>query len=433
MSTKIRASSRALPRRRPADRSARTRRDGERRRQPGLCRRRERRRPVHERLRRALQPGHCAGQRLRLDGPVRIRRLDVLAGNRLTGTIQPGRAYLVQLASAAAVGASLPPADATGTTNLAASGGKIALVAPTPTRSRAARRPAAARRVRSSRTSSATARRRLRGRCCGAALSNTTAAIRGGGGCADTNANAADFTTGAPAPKNSSAPAAPCSGTATSSTTGSAAVDLDLQPLLSLALERSTISFGRAFAGDTPAAISERITVVSNGAAGYSLTAHRTAFAPARPAARDRGASDRSAHADPRRVRARSRPGVDHRSEPGSRRRLADEHRLRMSRSGPQSRPLHGDAHVHRDRTMIALPPIALSASPARVAIAPRQAQEIHVTNAGRAPAVVVVVGAGYALAPRGRPRVVARKHPGWLRFRPERLLLAPGRPAPSA
>src|SRR5213592_4491239 len=46
----------------------------------------------------------------------------------LTGSVPPGGRYLVQLASAAAVGAPLPAADATGTTNLAVSGGKVALV-----------------------------------------------------------------------------------------------------------------------------------------------------------------------------------------------------------------------------------------------------------------------------------------------------------------
>src|SRR5215831_17229826 len=46
----------------------------------------------------------------------------------LSGTIAPGRHYLVQLASAGAVGASLPTADAAGTTNLANAGGKLAVV-----------------------------------------------------------------------------------------------------------------------------------------------------------------------------------------------------------------------------------------------------------------------------------------------------------------
>ena len=45
----------------------------------------------------------------------------------LSGSVQPGGRYLVQLASGA-VGAALPTPDATGTSNLAVSGGKIALV-----------------------------------------------------------------------------------------------------------------------------------------------------------------------------------------------------------------------------------------------------------------------------------------------------------------
>jgi predicted extracellular nuclease len=46
----------------------------------------------------------------------------------LSGSVQPGRHFLVQLASAAAIGAALPTPDATGTSNLANTGGKVALV-----------------------------------------------------------------------------------------------------------------------------------------------------------------------------------------------------------------------------------------------------------------------------------------------------------------
>ena len=62
---------------------------------------------------------------------------------------------------------------------------------------------------------------------------------------------------------------------------GSAGVDIDIQGVLSIALERQNISFGNALAGDSPAAISERVTVSSNNAAGYALTVHRSAFQPA--------------------------------------------------------------------------------------------------------------------------------------------------------
>jgi hypothetical protein len=51
--------------------------------------------------------------------------------------------------------------------------------------------------------------------------------------------------------------------------------------MLSVALEKTAISFGNAFAGETPAPVSEKVTVISNNANGYSLTVHRTAFAPA--------------------------------------------------------------------------------------------------------------------------------------------------------
>src|SRR5689334_23425013 len=46
----------------------------------------------------------------------------------LSGSIPAGGRYLVQLASGGANGAALPTADATGTSNLAATGGKVALV-----------------------------------------------------------------------------------------------------------------------------------------------------------------------------------------------------------------------------------------------------------------------------------------------------------------
>ena len=51
--------------------------------------------------------------------------------------------------------------------------------------------------------------------------------------------------------------------------------------MLSVALEKTSISFGNAFAGETPAPVSEKVTVISNNASGYSLTVHRSAFTPA--------------------------------------------------------------------------------------------------------------------------------------------------------
>jgi hypothetical protein len=51
--------------------------------------------------------------------------------------------------------------------------------------------------------------------------------------------------------------------------------------VLSISLERSTLAFGTTTAGATPAPLSERVTVLSNHPAGYTLTALRSAFTPA--------------------------------------------------------------------------------------------------------------------------------------------------------
>ena len=201
----------------------------------------------------------------------------------LSGSVQPGKFFLVQLASAAAVGAALPTPDATGTTNLANSGGKIALV-----RSATALTCGA-----SAGSCSADAgvadligygsASDFEGSGAAAGLSNTTAALRADDGCTDTDANASDFAGATPSPRNSAVAAAPCAGGPPPGETASAdaGVDIDIQGVLSIALEKQNISFGNAQSGDSPAAISERVTVSSNNTAGYALTVHRSAFQPA--------------------------------------------------------------------------------------------------------------------------------------------------------
>ena len=197
----------------------------------------------------------------------------------LSGTIAPGHYYLVQLASNADVGAALPPADATGTSNLGATSGKIALV-----------------RGGAGLTCGASA-----GSCsadplvedlvgygnasdfegAGSApgLSNTSAALRANDGCTDTGNNAADFTAGVPAPRNSASPVHSC-GSAPPGPSGSVNVDLDVASVLSVSLDHPSLSFGTFTSGDRPAPLSEQVTVSSNNTAGYSLVVARTAFAP---------------------------------------------------------------------------------------------------------------------------------------------------------
>jgi Lamin Tail Domain len=200
----------------------------------------------------------------------------------LSGSVPPGGRYLVQLASAAAVGAPLPTPDATGTANLAVSGGKVALVR-TPTAltcgaglGSCSADPGVADLIG---YGSATD---YEGNGPAAAISNTTSALRGGGGCTDTDANASDFSAQAPLPHNSGAAVAPCVAPPPpdDAASGNAGVDIDIQPVLSIALERPSISFGQGVSGQTPPSVSERVTVASNRASGYALTVHRSAFVP---------------------------------------------------------------------------------------------------------------------------------------------------------
>jgi hypothetical protein len=73
-------------------------------------------------------------------------------------------------------------------------------------------------------------------------------------------------------------------------------------------------------------------------------------------------------------------------------------------------------------------PPVAaLTASPAHVSIAGGGHAGIRVTNSGARTVVVDADRAGYALGPRGRPRVVsAAAATAWLTLRPRRIVLAP-------
>ena len=70
--------------------------------------------------------------------------------------------------------------------------------------------------------------------------------------------------------------------------------------------------------------------------------------------------------------------------------------------------------------------PLALIASPSRVALNGSGRAPVTVTNSGAGPLVVDVARAGFALDLRGRPRAVSRRS-SWLAVGPSRLTLAPG------
>jgi hypothetical protein len=199
----------------------------------------------------------------------------------LSGSIPAGGRYLVQLASGGVNGAAIPTADATGTSNLAATGGKVAIVDTATALTCGA--------TAGSCSSSGSIEDLVgygsaadyEGTDAAPAPSATTAIARAGGGCTDTDDNAADFATGAPGPQNSTAAASACTGSPPpNGPSGPAAVDVDIQPLISIALDHATLSFPAAVSGTTPAPLAEHITVTSNDANGYTLSAHRTAFSP---------------------------------------------------------------------------------------------------------------------------------------------------------
>lgn len=143
----------------------------------------------------------------------------------LSGSIAPGKYYLVQEAAGAGGTTSLPTPDATGSINMSATAGKVALVNSTTALSGAC--PSSSSIVDLAGFGSTA-------NCSEGsptpAPSNTTAVLRAANGCTDTDSNASDFSTGAPNPRNSATAANLCSNAAVtptcpaslSTTTGSA-------------------------------------------------------------------------------------------------------------------------------------------------------------------------------------------------------------------
>ena len=120
-------------------------------------------------------------------------------------TLQPGHYFLIEEAAGAGGTVDLPTPDATGSINMSATTGKVALVNGT------------------SAISSCTAANVVdligygTGASCSEtsptlALSNTTANLRISGGCTDTDNNSTDFTIGSPNPRNTSTAANLCAG-----------------------------------------------------------------------------------------------------------------------------------------------------------------------------------------------------------------------------
>jgi predicted extracellular nuclease len=126
----------------------------------------------------------------------------------LSGTIGAGQYYLIQEAQGAGGTTNLPTPDASGTIAMGAGAGKVALLNSTTALSGSGCPFAASVQdfvgYGTGTTCSETSAT--------AAPGNTTAVLRAGAGCTDTNTNSADFSTGAPNPRNTATATNPCSG-----------------------------------------------------------------------------------------------------------------------------------------------------------------------------------------------------------------------------
>jgi predicted extracellular nuclease len=117
-------------------------------------------------------------------------------------SVQPGHFFLVQEASGGPAGSPLPAPDATGTIGLAAGAGKVAVVA-SATALTGACPIGFVDLVGYGGTASC-----FEGAAAAPAPSNTLSDQRAGNGMTDTDDNAADFSTAAPAPQNTTSPTA---------------------------------------------------------------------------------------------------------------------------------------------------------------------------------------------------------------------------------
>ncbi|HKO58246.1 MAG TPA: DUF5689 domain-containing protein, partial [Thermoanaerobaculia bacterium] len=116
----------------------------------------------------------------------------------INGQILPGHYFLVQEAAGTNSPAPLPAPDASGGIAMASGAGKVALVSSTATLTGCAPSSTIADFVGYGSTASC-----FEGAGPTATLTNTTAALRQSGGCKETQSNTADFSTGAPTPRNS--------------------------------------------------------------------------------------------------------------------------------------------------------------------------------------------------------------------------------------
>ena len=155
----------------------------------------------------------------------------------LTGTLAAGQYYLIQEAVGAGGTTNLPAPEASGTIAMSATGGKVALVGSTAALGCGATgtTPApcsAAQLALVIDLVGYDGATMFEGTGAAPTLTNTTAAVRGNSGCTDTDNNAADFTAGSPAPRNTASPTHNCNDIAptvigTTPTDGATGIAID--------------------------------------------------------------------------------------------------------------------------------------------------------------------------------------------------------------
>jgi len=128
----------------------------------------------------------------------------------LSGSIAPGKYYLIQEAAGTGGTTDLPTPDATGNIAMSASAGKVALVNNTTALSGAC--PSSVSII--DHVGFGSGSNCFEGSGPTPAPSNTNAVLRKANGCTDTDNNSSDFSAGSPNPRNSSSPASVCSNNA---------------------------------------------------------------------------------------------------------------------------------------------------------------------------------------------------------------------------
>jgi len=148
------------------------------------------------------------------------------AATALSGSIGPGKYYLVAMSTAGTTGSALPTPDATGTSGMSATAGKVALVNSTTALSGA--NPVGSTGLQDL-VGYGTTANGYEGSGPTPAPSASLAVIRAGGGKTDLDNNAADFTTGTPNPRNGGSVAAAPVITSTNAVSGFIGVSLVYQ------------------------------------------------------------------------------------------------------------------------------------------------------------------------------------------------------------